>query len=263
MEPLVEELLTWKLAVVGLWFVAFFLAERLLPAAPMPAELAAPDARRRRLGRNLAFWAINAGLSLLFVVPLTGWAAVHPLWERPGWWSGLPGLALDLLLLDLGIYWWHRFNHEWKLLWRFHAVHHLDRTLDASSALRFHVGEVALSASVRAAAMIALAMPVASVLLFETLLLLATIFHHSNLKLPRRFERAISRAVITPEIHWVHHHALRRDTDSNYGSFVTLWDILFGTRNRRPRDIGMEIGVEGRSEGTLPALIVLPFRRQG
>ena len=261
MEPLVEELLGWKLAVVGLWFVAFFAAERLLPAAPMPAELAEPAARRRRLGRNLAFWAINAGLSLLFVVPLTGWAAAHPLWARPGWWSGLPGLALDLVLLDFGIYWWHRVNHEWKLLWRFHAVHHLDRTLDASSALRFHFGEVALSASVRAAAMIALAMPVASVLLFETLLLLATIFHHSNLRLPRRFEQAIARAVITPEIHWVHHHARRRDTDSNYGSFVTLWDILFGTRNRRPRDIGMEIGVEGRDEGTLAALLVRPFRR--
>jgi sterol desaturase/sphingolipid hydroxylase (fatty acid hydroxylase superfamily) len=194
-------------------------------------------------------------------VPITAFAGAHPLWDRPVWWSGLPGLALDLVLLDFGIYWWHRFNHEWKLLWRFHEVHHLDRVLDASSALRFHVGEVALSASVRAAAMIALAMPVSSVLVFETMLLLATIFHHSNLKLPTRFEQAISRAVITPEIHWVHHHAVRGDTDSNYGSFVTLWDILFGTRNRRPREPGMEIGVEGRDERTLPALIVLPFVR--
>ena len=87
-------------------------------------------------------------------------------------------------LLDGLIYWWHRANHEWPLLWRFHVVHHLDRFLDATSAIRFHFGEVLISATARAGAIVLLGFPLASILAFETLVLIATVFHHSNLRLP-------------------------------------------------------------------------------
>jgi len=261
-DPLLEDLLAFKGVAVLLWFVAFLLVERLVPAAPRPAVLAGLSPQLHRYARNLLLWAVNIALSLAIVLPVTVWASDHPLWMRPAWWPGSGwGLALDLLLLDLWLYWWHRINHEWRFLWRFHEVHHLDRFLDASSAVRFHFGEVALSAAVRATVIVLLSVPLASVLVFETLVLAAAIFHHSNLRLPHRLERTASRAIITPEVHWVHHHAVRHDTDSNYGTFVTLWDILFGTRNRRPRELGMAIGVEGQDERTLPALLVRPFRR--
>ena len=76
---------------------------------------------------------------------------------------------LDLLLLDCWIYWWHRINHRLPLLWRFHEVHHLDEMLDTTSALRFHFGEVVLSSFVRAGLIFMLAMPLASVVVFEVL----------------------------------------------------------------------------------------------
>jgi sterol desaturase/sphingolipid hydroxylase (fatty acid hydroxylase superfamily) len=88
----------------------------------------------------------------------------------------------------------------------------------------------------------------------------ATIFHHSNLALPPRLEAALSRLVVTPSIHWVHHHRVRRDTDSNYATVLSLWDRLFASRSPRPRLAGMAIGVEGRDELALPQLLVAPFR---
>jgi len=260
-----ETLLGWKSAAVGLWIVLFFAAERLAPAARPPIA-GAPDGDSaglptgwRRVGRNLSLWLINAGLSPLIVLPLTLWAADHALAWRPSWWQGPPGLVLDILLLDLLIYWWHRANHEVAFLWRFHEVHHLDRFLDTTSALRFHFGEVLLSALARAVIILLLGFPFASVLVFEALVLLGAIFHHSNLRLPGALEGLLARLIITPSIHWVHHHAKRADTDSNYGTIFSFWDPLFGTRSPNPRRLAMAIGVEGRAEEPIGSLLLHPL----
>lgn len=261
MTESLELLLTWKGLAVFAWLAAFFAAERLLPAAREPLAGAGTEAPGgwRRLGRNLALWLVNVALSPLVVLPLSFWASGHHLGWRPDWWSGWPGLALDILLLDFLIYWWHRANHVVPLLWRFHEVHHLDRFLDTTSALRFHFGEVLLSALARVAVIVVFDIPIASVLVFEALLLAAAVFHHSNLRLPAPFERGLSRVIITPSIHWVHHHARRRDTDSNYGTVFSFWDPLFGSRSPTARTPDMRIGVEGRRELTLPQLLMRPL----
>ncbi len=258
-----EAFLGWKSLAVGLWVVLFFVAERLIPAAPAPAPAPVADgglrAGWRRVGRNLGLWLINAGLSPLIVLPLTFWAAGHAWDWRPAWWQGWPGLALDILLLDVLIYWWHRANHELAFLWRFHEVHHLDRFLDTTSALRFHFGEVLLSALARAAVILLLGFPFVSVLVFEALVLICAVFHHSNLRLPAGLERLLSRVIITPSIHWVHHHARRADTDSNYGTLFSFWDRLFGTRSPTLRSPDMTIGVEGREEEAIGSLLLHPL----
>lgn len=260
MEQALDLLLTWKAPVVVVWIAVFFLLERLRPAAREAAAGAgAPRGAWQRVSRNLGLWLLNVGLSPLVVLPLSLWATQFHLGWRPEWWSGGLGLLLDLLLLDFLIYWWHRANHELPLLWRFHEVHHLDRFLDTTTALRFHFGEILLSALARAAIIALFDIPIASILLFEALILLAAIFHHSNLKLPAGLERALARVIITPSIHWVHHHAVRRDTDSNYGTVLSIWDPIFGTRSPAPRDLAMPIGVEGRAERTLPQLLLRPF----
>lgn len=263
MDPSV--LLSAKAAIVLAAALAFALWERLRPAEGGPLLVRLGSATRagwRRLGRNLALFGLNGLLSPLVVLPVTAWAASFEVGIRPAWWAGWPGLALDLLLLDLWIYGWHRLNHEWPALWRFHQVHHLDETLDTSSAVRFHAGEVLLSALVRAGVVVALDMPLASVVLFEGLVLAASLFHHSDARLPPGLERALGRVVVTPGQHWVHHHALRADTDSNYGTILSVWDPLFGSRSLTRRWRGMPIGVERLRDRPLPRLLLAPFARQ-
>jgi len=248
-----DPLLSAKLAA-GLVVLVLLGAERLAPAGPWRTGPA-------RIGRNLALLCANALLSLAVVVPLTAWASGHGAGWRPDWWGGVAGLALDVLLLDCWLYIWHRANHRLPLLWRFHQVHHRDAMLDVTSAVRFHPGEVLLSAAVRVPVVMALAMPLESVVLFEALVLAATAFHHSNLALPRWPERILAWCIVTPSIHWVHHHARRCDTDSNYATVFSLWDRVLGSRSSNPRTSGMTIGVEGRSELPLANLVMLPFRR--
>lgn len=245
-------LLPYKAAAVLAALALFMALGWLFPVARMVGGLV-------RVARNLSLAGVNAGLSWLVVVPVSAFAAQWALDWRPPWWSGWPGLLLDLLILDCWIYWWHRVNHEVPFLWRFHEVHHLDEFLDASSALRFHFGEVILSSLVRAVVILALGVPLTSVLVFETLLALSAIFHHSNARVPGWLERPLSRLIVTPSIHWVHHHAIRRDTDSNYAALLSVWDRLFGSRSPTIRTPDMPIGVEGRRERQLTGLLLRPL----
>jgi len=253
MPDVTDHLILIKGVALGV-MVVLFLAERLLPS--VPGTFCWP-----RLVRNLAFWVGNSLLSLAVVVPVTVFAARHGLGWRPEWWSGLPGLGLDLLLLDCWIYGWHRLNHVIPFLWRFHQVHHRDQALDVSTSVRFHPGEVLLSALVRAGAIVLLGMPLESVLIFEALVLVAAGFQHSNLRLAPWLERCLSWVIVTPGIHWVHHHDRRAETDSNYATILSVWDRLFASASPTQRTPAMTLGVEGEPELPLGCLAVLPFRK--
>ena len=248
------QVLSSKGGIVVLTLVVFMLLERAFPVVRARLNM-------DRIFRNFSFAGINFLLGPLIVVPVTAMAAGYAFHWQPQWWSGWTGLALDLLILDFWIYFWHRANHLVPLLWRFHEVHHLDETLDASSALRFHFGEVVLSSVVRALVIILLGVSVFSVVVFETLVTMAAIFHHSNIKLPPHLEKLLSLVIVTPSIHWVHHHAVRSDTDSNYSTILSIWDRLFGSVAAGKRIPDMLIGVEGLKEQKLLRLILRPFYR--
>jgi sterol desaturase/sphingolipid hydroxylase (fatty acid hydroxylase superfamily) len=106
---------------------------------------------------------------------------------------------------------------------------------------------------------LALGVPLMSVVVFETLLAFNTMFHHSDLRLPKRLERALSWVIVTPSIHWVHHHAIRRDTDSNYASLLSVWDRLFGSRSATVRTPEMPIGTQGLKDRGIAGLLARPF----
>lgn len=247
-----EAIVLFKAWFIAGWFAAIFIGERLAAAAPPPRG-------KGRLISNLALWGLVFFISPLIVLPLTNFAAAHVLWTRPAALSGWPALIVDMVLLDCWVYWLHRAYHRIPLMWRLHAPHHLDEHLDSTSALRFHAGEVALSALLRMVPIILLAVPFTHVVASETLLLAGAIFHHSNLRLPPRFEVLLSRVFVTPSIHWVHHHATWADTNSNYSGVFSLWDPLFGTRSNTPRSADMKIGVEGLKDLPLPSLLIAPI----
>lgn len=240
-------LITWGLLLSAL--------ERIWPCAPRPTV------SLHRLGRNGGLLGLNALLNPVISAPIAAAAAAMPLWTRPELLPAPAALVVDLLLLDLWIYFWHRANHEVGLLWRLHEVHHRDEFLDAVSGFRFHPGEVALSALARAPLIVALDIPLAHVFVFDLSVSAAALFHHSNVRLPAALESALRLAIVTPSHHWVHHHARRADTDSNYGTLLTVWDRWFMSLSPTRRTPDMPIGAEGAPDLSLWRLLLLPFRR--
>ncbi len=241
------------------WFVLLFTLERLYSASPLPSFFSS-QRLRQRVFKNLSVSLINALLSPLLIIPSTLFLiTLFPTW-RPEWMGHALFFLVDLLILELFLYWWHRANHEIPFLWRFHQVHHLDQTLDSTTALRFHFGEVFMSAVVRSCVVVLAGIPLSSVIIFEIAILLFSVFNHSNVRLPSRLEKRLSLIIVTPAIHWVHHHAVRKDTDSNYATIFSFWDKLFGSRSSSLRVKSMPIGVEKMEDVTLSRLLIQPFK---
>jgi sterol desaturase/sphingolipid hydroxylase (fatty acid hydroxylase superfamily) len=148
-------------------------------------------------------------------------------------------------------------------LWRFHAVHHVDRDLDASTALRFHFGELAVSVPWRTAQVAAIGVSRDDLRLWQRALLVSILFHHSNLRLPPRVERVLGVFVVTPALHGIHHANEERIRDANWSSGLVLWDWLHGTLETHVPQEAITIGVEGYDDPddvTLPRILTLPFR---
>ena len=224
----------------------------------------------RRLFRNFIFSAPGFALARLTMIPIPlavalsaarhGFGLLHWL-PLPGWLAGI----LGFLIMDWAYYWWHYANHLVPVLWRFHNVHHTDLDLDVSTAARFHFGEIALSVPFRAAVVAFVGVPFLTLLIFELVFESATIFHHSNWRLPLGLERALNRVIVTPRMHGIHHSIVQRETNSNWGTIFCWWDKLHRSLRRDISQDEITIGVAGfREEGelTVGKLLVLPFREQ-
>jgi sterol desaturase/sphingolipid hydroxylase (fatty acid hydroxylase superfamily) len=174
-------------------------------------------------------------------------------------------LILGFLLLDLSFYYWHRANHAFPFFWRFHNVHHVDPDLDVSTSFRFHFGEVFFSVGFRALQIYLLGISLLTYLVYELAFQCSTVFHHSNLRLPIKFERALNSIIVTPRMHGIHHSIVKDETNANYSVIFRWWDLMHGTLKLNIKQSDIVIGVPAYSDpndNRVSNLLILPFRKQ-
>ncbi len=206
--------------------------------------------RWRHGAKNLGFGLFNAGVLLLLFAPLfavvEAWAPSRGsgLMHSVAWPPWLEALVL-FVLFDAWMYVWHRANHTITFLWRFHRMHHSDPEMDASTALRFHTGEVVLSAVARLAVVPLLGMSLWQLALYEAVFLPVVLFHHSNVSFPRWLDHGLLAVVVTPAMHRVHHSRWQPETDSNYGSVFPYWDYLARSSRLRSDAHTIHLGLDG------------------
>jgi sterol desaturase/sphingolipid hydroxylase (fatty acid hydroxylase superfamily) len=254
------------LPLLGAAFVALSIAERAWPLrARRPRERGA-----HRLARNAALAASSGAATGLIVYPVLFAVADHASAKGVGLLALLPRAtpplaraALAFVALDYSMYLWHRANHRVPLLWRFHRVHHADGVLDASTAFRFHVGEIALSILYRAPVILLIGVAPKALAWFEIALELMTEMQHANVRVPARVERVVNAVLVTPRMHGVHHSRVARETESNWSVIFSLWDRVH--RTMQPRASDVTIGLPGHpeaAEDTIAELFAMPFRSQ-
>ena len=223
----------------------------------------------RHTSRNLMVGGIAAATVSLLETPLTmpfaalvarrEWGLTHAM-GGPPWLRAI----VATLLLDYTLYLWHIGTHRVPVLWRFHLVHHVDLDLDASTAVRFHAGELALSVPWRLAQIALIGVSPASLAAWQSLTLASILFHHSNTALPARVERTIEYVLVTPRMHAIHHSVDREQRDRNFSSGLSLWDRLHRTLRLDRAATDVTIGIPGYLDETavaLPRIIELPLRR--
>jgi sterol desaturase/sphingolipid hydroxylase (fatty acid hydroxylase superfamily) len=235
--------------------VVLLVAERLFP---FRAQLVGGAPRVYRMTKNLGLAGINAIVARGLGIGVAWLAARGTPLYRPVFHSEWARLAYDFVVLDLWIYAWHRVVHAWPFAWRFHQVHHMDGFVDVTTALRFHAGDVALSTISRGCVVLALGIPLYDVFLFEVWTVVAAVFHHANLRLPRALDRALSLLVVTPSFHRIHHHPTRAVHDANYATLFSGWDRLFRTYIENPRAEDRPPGLGREDEGFI-GLLRVPY----
>lgn len=260
MDALPAPLAEHKALATGAALAILWTVEHLAPAFAEGRGGLRHDARNLLLGAGNAL-LVGGLLACLAPWPPAGTGLLGALGAR-----GALGVGLGLLCLDLWMYAWHRLNHAVPFLWRWHRVHHADPAVDASTAVRFHPGEILLGTAGRVPVALLLGLGAGHVVLYEMILLPVILFHHSNARVPERLDRWLGLVVVTPALHRIHHSPDRAETDSNYASVLSLWDRLARTRRARRGPARPRYGLPGldpaRTE-RLGALLRLPFAPPG
>lgn len=228
-------------------------------------------ARGTHFCRNLFLGVINGFLSTFLFVSLwlaaSLWAVQHHfgllnVWQAREWVR----LIAAILLLDAWMYLWHWANHRLPYFWRFHRMHHSDPKMDASTASRFHFGEIALSGLFRIPVILLLGLQVWELVFYESMMFAVVQLHHANIGLPEGADRLLRLLLVSPAIHKVHHSREPHETNSNYSSLFSFWDRIFGTLRLRTDCRTIRYGLDGFDEPSRQSLLGLvktPIAKQG
>ncbi|MEJ2034381.1 MAG: sterol desaturase family protein [Deltaproteobacteria bacterium] len=225
------------------------------------------ESKLRRDARNFAIAGLSAVAVSLVEKPLAEPIAHRAIRRRRGLLQRrrLPvalELALTVALLDYTLYLWHVLTHKVPLLWRFHQAHHVDLDMDATTAIRFHFGEMILSTPWRAVQVRLIGASPLGLALWQTITLIEILFHHSNVRLPAEVERLLCRLIVTPRMHGIHHSIVQEETDSNWSTIFSWPDYLHGTLRLNVPQGEITIGVAGfqdSAELTFGKVLALPL----
>ena len=253
-----------SIAVVASCFGLMVMAETL---APLRRSV---ESKLRRVVRNLTTGGVSLAILTLLqtpiLIPASRWAEAHHVglmnWVQ---WPASLEILITVVLFDYTLWFWHRATHTVPFLWRFHLVHHIDLDLDASTALRFHFGELTLSIAYRLVQIIVIGASSFSVWVWQTILFASILFHHSNLRLPIGLERFLTRLIVTPRMHGIHHSTCLNETSSNWSSLLSCWDYLHRTILLDVPQKDVTIGVPAYRDPhdvTIGRILLLPFMPQ-
>lgn len=222
---------------------------------------------------NLGLIAFNS-LCLTLLMPVLAYqAAVWAQSSQFGLFNVVTDLPLipltiiSIIVMDLAIYVQHLVFHRVPLLWRLHRMHHADQDIDVTTGTRFHPIEILLSMWIKVTLIVLLGIPPIAVVIFEIILNASAMFNHSNAYLPLKLDRVLRKLIVTPDMHRVHHSMIAKETHSNFGFFLSIWDLRFGTYRDQPKfgHDDVKIGIplfQSRQEQRIDKMLTQPFRNE-
>lgn len=183
----------------------------------------------------LGFLLVSAAATLA-----EGQAAVA-IW--PHHWPAPAQMVLMLLVADFLRYWLHRAAHNYRPVWRFHAVHHAPKHLYALNVGRFHPIDKTLQYAVDALPFLLIGVHGEVLSLYFVFYAVNGFYQHCNGDIRLG---PLNYLISGPELHRWHHSRLPRESNANYGNNLIVWDLLFGTYFRPAGRVVGELGLVNR-----------------
>ncbi len=248
--------------VGGLLF--FWIIEGAVPLLPLRYK----KNKLQHAGVNFFFTVIHLiihTLLAILIIKLSDWCASHQ-FGMVYWFNAtvLAAVIIGVLALDFSSWLVHWVMHNTALFWRFHIIHHSDTNVDVTTGLRHHPGDSLLRGVFFLLLIFVSGAPMYAVMIYQTLVVLATAFTHANINLPKAVDKALSYFLISPNMHKVHHHWKRPYTDSNYGAVFSIWDRLLGTYSfldTKELRYGIDKNFPEEKDENILKLLVKPFQK--
>ena len=159
-------------------------------------------------------------------------------------------IILTVIILDFIIWGQHLLSHKIPFVWRFHRMHHTDRDLDVTTAVRFHPFEIIFSMFIKITSIYILGASALAVIIFEIMLNGMAMFNHANLRIPFRIENILRKFIVTPDLHRIHHSIYIDEHNKNFGFSLSIWDKIFKCYLDQPRDghKDMKLGLKWQND---------------
>jgi sterol desaturase/sphingolipid hydroxylase (fatty acid hydroxylase superfamily) len=254
-----------RMAFLVAGLLLFWIIEGSIPLISMRYK----KNKLRHAAVNMGFTTIHLIIHTflaILIIKLSDWCKA----EQFGfvYWmnAGILGTVIvSFLTLDFFGGWLvHITEHKIPFLWRFHVVHHADNNVDVTTGLRHHPIESVLRGIFFFLGIFVSGAPMYAVMIFQTILVLATAFTHANISMPQWLDKTLSYILVSPNMHKVHHHWKQPFTDSNYGAVLSIWDRLLGTfKKLEPKDIryGLDRYYPNEKDEDFVLLMKKPFQK--
>lgn len=256
-----------RMAILVGGMLLFWILEGSIPLL----QLKFKKTRIRHAAVNFGFTIIHIIIHTflaLIIIRISDWCVANQFGIVH--WAGagiLVTILLTILVVDFFGGWLvHIIEHNIKLLWRFHVVHHADNNVDVTTGLRHHPVESVVRGVFFFVGIVVTGAPMYAVMIYQTILVFFTAFEHANISLPKWLDNMLSYVFVSPNMHKVHHHWKQPYTDSNYGAILSIWDRLLGTfKKLEPKEIryGIDRDYPNEKDEDFISLMKKPFQRSG
>lgn len=218
MNPIIQPM------AIGFIFLTAYIAEHLFPQ------------RKELLGKGHDLKNIGIGLINLLFTFTSGYylqkLMTYTLAHHIGFLVFtklhiVVSLILQILIIDIFVYWWHRINHAIPLLWKFHKFHHEDESMNSTTAVRFHTVELFFAVIAKALVFPLIGITVTGLIAYGILFFPVVLLVHSNIRLSEKGDLFLRKLIVSPWMHRIHHSNHIPETNSNYGSVFPFWDLIF------------------------------------
>ena len=236
-------------------------------------EVAVPLRLRDRSGRphalpNLVLTSVTFGVGVVLGAAILvglAWLEAFDLGLlRTSGVDPILAVVIGVVVLDFATYVCHVALHKIPAWWRYHRVHHSDFAVDVTTSFRQHPGETLIRYAFLAVAAFGAGVSPAAFAIYRLLSAVTALIEHANVRVPAWLDGVLSLVVTWPTLHKAHHSRDARETDTNYGNILSIWDRLFFTFTpaRRGRDVvyGLD-GFDEARDHTVFGLLATPFRR--
>lgn len=228
--------------------------------------MARPVLRRRaaNLWLMASIFVVNAALTFVAAAMLGWLPANHAGLLAMADPSPLLSVIVTVAVLDLATYGAHLALHKLPILWRAHRVHHSDRFVDATTAFRQHPLEALWRFACQIVPIMLLGLPLSVVVVYRLLSSVNSVLEHSNISIGKTVDSIAAGLVVTPNMHKIHHSRVKRETDSNYGNLLSVWDRMFATFTPTERAYRIDYGldeIDEKRSSSAPQLMLMPFSK--